>query len=179
MFVLNSKPLPLDTAFTHPDTGVQYPATWLRLTSLAEKEAIGITEVPDQPTPYYDQRFWWDTGIPKDHAQLVDQWVGQVKQTAASLLQGTDWLVIRSQDLSSQKPIPDWALDERGVIRAKSDEKEAAIRATTTTEELAAYVTSAAFSAWKDEPAPAPAADPVAEDTIVFSGGATTSAFSF
>ena len=105
----------------------------------------------------------------------MDQWVGQVKQAAASLLQGTDWLVIRSQDLSSQKPIPDWALDERGVIRAKSDEKEAAIRATTTTEELAAYVTSAAFSAWKDEPAPA--ADPVAEDTIVFSGGATTSAF--
>ncbi|MFZ9959035.1 MAG: hypothetical protein ACO3GP_01490 [Candidatus Limnocylindrus sp.] len=183
MFLLDGRPLPLDRPFTHPDTGVQYPATWLRLTSLAEKEAIGITEVPDQPTPYFDQRFWWDTGIPKDHAQLVDQWVGQVKQTAASLLQGTDWLVIRSQDLSSQKPIPDWALDERGVIRAKSDEKEAAIRATTTTEELAAYVTSPAFSAWNDEPSPAPQADPtpepalVMDDTLTFSGSTTSANF--
>jgi len=145
MFILNGQPLSPDVAFTHD--GIQYPANWLRLSSLEERAAIGITEQPD-PIPV-DQRFYWDTGIPKDHAQLVDQWVSQVKATAASLLQGTDWLVIRSQDLSSQKPIPDWALDERGIIRAKSDEKEAAIRATTTTDELAAYVTGQTYNNWE------------------------------
>jgi len=49
MFLLNEQPLPLDTPFKDAD-GNSYPANWLRLTSLEEKEAIGITEVPD-PEP--------------------------------------------------------------------------------------------------------------------------------
>jgi hypothetical protein len=44
MFILNGKPLSPDVAFTDPATGVQYPANWLRLSTLEEKEAIGITE---------------------------------------------------------------------------------------------------------------------------------------
>lgn len=53
MFLLNGVPLPLDTPFKTED-GTSFPANWLRLTTLAEKEAIGITEVPDpepEPTP--------------------------------------------------------------------------------------------------------------------------------
>ena len=42
-FKLDGKPLAVDVAFTHKD--IQYPANWLRLTTKAEKEAIGITEV--------------------------------------------------------------------------------------------------------------------------------------
>jgi hypothetical protein len=72
------------------------------------------------------------------------------------LLQNTDWLVIRSQDLSSQKPIPDWALDERGLIRAKSDEKEASILAATTVEEFVAYVTGSEFNMWQETPVEEP-----------------------
>lgn len=63
MFILDNKPLPTDTAFRDAD-GNSYPANWLRLTTLAEKQAIGITEVPDpepeppavqdQPTPEGD-----------------------------------------------------------------------------------------------------------------------------
>lgn len=49
MFMLNDKPLPLDTPFKDA-AGNSYPANWLRLTTLAEKQAIGITEVPD-PAP--------------------------------------------------------------------------------------------------------------------------------
>ena len=45
MFMLNGNPLPIDTPFEVD--GIQYPANWLRLTSLAEKVAIGITEVSD------------------------------------------------------------------------------------------------------------------------------------
>jgi hypothetical protein len=49
MFLLNNVPLPLDTPFRDAD-GNSYPANWLRLTTLEEKQAIGITEVPD-PEP--------------------------------------------------------------------------------------------------------------------------------
>jgi hypothetical protein len=45
MFIFDGKPLSPDVAFTDPATGVQYPANWLRLSTLEEKEAIGITEV--------------------------------------------------------------------------------------------------------------------------------------
>ena len=37
--------LKLDYPFTH--RGIKYPANWLRLTTLDEKKAIGIVEVPD------------------------------------------------------------------------------------------------------------------------------------
>jgi hypothetical protein len=59
MFLLNSKPLGIDTAFTHE--GIQYPQNWLRLASLEEKQAIGITEVPD-PVRANDS-FYWDGDI--------------------------------------------------------------------------------------------------------------------
>ncbi len=49
MFLLNNVPLPLDTPFRDA-AGNSYPANWLRLTTLDEKHAIGITEVPD-PVP--------------------------------------------------------------------------------------------------------------------------------
>jgi hypothetical protein len=62
MFLLDNKPLPLDTPFKH--NGISYPANWLRLTSLAEKQAIGITEVADE-TSTYDDRFYWGVDNPK------------------------------------------------------------------------------------------------------------------
>ena len=147
MFILDGKPLSPDRAFTTSD-GRQFPANWLRLATPAQRAAIGITEQPDAPT--YDQRFYWGPDLPQDLDQLKGQWLGQVKRTAATLLQNTDWLVIRTQDLSSQKPIPDWALDERGLIRFKSDEKEAAILATTTVDEFVAYVTGSEFNVWEE-----------------------------
>jgi len=62
MFLLDNKPLPLDTPFKH--NGISYPANWLRLTTLAEKQAIGITEVADETTTY-DDRFYWGVDNPK------------------------------------------------------------------------------------------------------------------
>jgi hypothetical protein len=62
MFLLNGNPLPLDTPFTID--GTSYPANWLRLTSIAEKNAVGITEVEDVTTTY-DDRFYWGVDNPK------------------------------------------------------------------------------------------------------------------
>jgi hypothetical protein len=143
MFILDGKPLSPDVAFTHD--GTQYPNNWLRLASPEERAAIGITEEPD-PIPV-DQRFYWDTGIPKDHAQLVEQWVGQVKQTAGSLLSQTDWYITRASETGVAAPQS--VLDRRSELRALSNEKEALLKATTTTDELAAYVTGPEFNVWE------------------------------
>ena len=56
MFKHNNQTIPLDTPFTID--GTSYPANWLRLTSLAEKQAVGIEEVADVTTTYNDQFFW-------------------------------------------------------------------------------------------------------------------------
>ena len=62
MFKHNDTTIPLDTPFTID--GTSYPANWLRLTSLEEKNAVGITEVPDV-TETYDSRFYWGVDNPK------------------------------------------------------------------------------------------------------------------
>jgi len=62
MFKHNDTVIPLDTPFTID--GTSYPANWLRLTSLAEKQAVGITEVADVTTTY-DDRFYWGVDNPK------------------------------------------------------------------------------------------------------------------
>jgi hypothetical protein len=107
MFLLNGQPLQLDIPFEV--NGTSYPANWLRLTSIEEKNAIGITEVTDTQVTY-DGRFYWGVNNPK---QLEDITVtpeqgdpytqyglktlfsSQIKETAKSLLTQTDWMVTR------------------------------------------------------------------------------------
>jgi hypothetical protein len=73
MFLLNDQNLAVDTAFTHNE--ISYPANWLRLSTEAEKSAIGITEVADPVRA--DDRFYWDgdANLPKalDDKEEVDQ----------------------------------------------------------------------------------------------------------
>lgn len=148
MFKIENQTIPLDTPFTH--NGIQYPANWLRLTTPEEKEAIGITEVPDPVRA--DDRLYWDGNFnnPKaleDVTETVDgeeyttkglksQFIAQIKSQAGSLLASTDWKVVRAAE--GGKPLDDEAKDARIAIRTKSDEFEAQIKACTTVEELAA-----------------------------------------
>jgi len=136
MFLLNGKPLSLDRAFTTED-GTQYPANWLRLAKPEQRAAIGITEAAPEPT--YDQRFYWNPDLPKDHAQLVEQWVGQTKQTAGSLLAQYDWYIVRQAETS--KAVPQEVLDYRAAVRVVSDNREVIINGTTTTDQLYAVIT--------------------------------------
>jgi len=150
MFLLNGQPLAVDTPFTALVDGeeISFPANWLRLSTLEEKEAIGITEVEDPQQ--IDQRFYWDVNLPKDHAQLVEQWTLQIKQTAGSLLASTDWYIIRASETGVDAPQS--VLDKRSAIRTLSNEKEALVRATTSTQELAEYVTGSEFNQWEPNP---------------------------
>jgi hypothetical protein len=167
MFLLNGVTLPIDACFTDPATGIQYPANWLRLSSPEDRAAIGITEAPDPI--WYDQRFYWSPELPKEHSQLVEQWIGQTRATANTLLAPTDWMVIREADNGK---LMDAAIKaERQGIREAAGTKIVAINATATTAELAAYITSAAYSSWS-------APEPEPEAPVVFSSNSTTTAFS-
>jgi hypothetical protein len=111
MFLLNGNPLPIDTQFEV--NGTTYPQNWLRLTSIEEKNAIGITEVAD-PEPY-DDRFYWGVDNPKDLDGLKTLWTEQVKDTANKLLSQTDWMVIRKVERSVDVPT-DTTTYRQGVI---------------------------------------------------------------
>jgi len=137
MFLLNGNTLPLDTPFTVD--GIRYPANWLRLTSIEEKNAIGITEVEDQTTQY-DDRFYWgvdnpkqleditvtpEEGEPYTQYGLKHQWIAQVKQTAGALLSATDWMVIRKAERDIA--IPAATVTYRAAVVAEANRLETAI----------------------------------------------------
>ena len=116
MFLLNGNPLPLDTPFQID--GTSYPANWLRLTSIAEKNAVGITEVEDTQATYNDQFYWGvdnpkqlddltvtpEQGDPYIQHGLKHNWTAQVKDTANKLLAQSDWMVIRKFERSVDIP---------------------------------------------------------------------------
>ena len=116
MLVLDGKTLQYDRPFSHD--GINYPANWLRLTTLAEKEAIGIVEQPDSFTPTYDQRFWWGVDNPKNIDDLKTLWKNKTSETANSLLVPTDWYAIRKADTGVAIPT-DWT----DICRAPADRK--------------------------------------------------------
>ena len=144
-FKLDGSPLAVDVAFKTSD-GTQYPANWLRLTTKAEKEAIGITEVADDPV--YDSRFYNGDGSAKalddvdakdeegnllknsDGSQMVIFGVksilkAQEKNTAGSLLSNYDWYVVRKAETS--KAIPTAIKTYRTAVRTACTTREAEI----------------------------------------------------
>lgn len=157
-----------DVSFTLD--GIQYPANFLRLSTEEEKQALGITWV--DPGPSWDQRFYWGPGLPKDHAQLVEQWIQQTRTTANTLLQPSDWQVVRQADNGTVMD-PDckaW----RESVRLAANEKVLYIGTTNDTDELAAYITGAAYPVWPAEPH-APQPEPEPADVVNLNNGSTSS----
>ena len=137
MLKLNNKPLSYDRAFTHAD--IQYPANWLRLSSLEERNALGITEVADAPS--WDQRFYWGVDNPKqlnDKTETVDgvevkttglktQWSDTQTSIAASLLAPSDWRVIKAKETGTN--IPSAWKTYRAAIRTACNTRQTEINA--------------------------------------------------
>ena len=145
-FTLDGKPLAVDVPFTVGETN--YPANWLRLTSKAEKEAIGIKEVDDPKI--YDSRFYWGDGTAKalddvdakdkdgnllknsDGSQKVILGVksllkAEEKATAGSLLAPYDWYVVRKAEKGTA--IPTTVQTFRDQVRTACDTREKEIDA--------------------------------------------------
>ena len=118
----------------------------------------------------FDPNFYWNPELPKDHTQLVEQWTQQTRTTANTLLAPTDWQVIREAD--NGKLMSAETKANRQFIREAAGRKITAINATTTTAELAVFITSNDYSNWN--PIPSPAATDRVE---FFSNGVTTAGF--
>ena len=147
MLKLDNKPLSYDRAFTHD--GIQYPANWLRLSSLEERNALGIVEVADAPS--YDQRFYWGVDNPKqlNDEPILDKdgkdtgeiqtglktlWKAKQNDICNSLLGPSDWRVVRAAELG-QAVASAW-LTYRGAVRSACNTRQSEIAAVTTVEAL-------------------------------------------
>ena len=155
MFKHNNQTISLDTPFTID--GTSYPANWLRLTSLAEKQAVGIEEVADVTT-VYDDRFYWGVDNPK---QLNDEtvtpeggepyvqkgmksnWTAQVKDTANKLLAQTDWMVIRKAE--RDVAIPEATATYRAAVLAECTRLVTAIASAS---DVPAFITVVTTQNW-------------------------------
>lgn len=125
MLQLDGKTLQYDRAFTH--NGISYPANWLRLTTLEEKQAIGIVEVADN-TQSWDQRFYWGVDNPKDLDQLKTNWKQQQNDIAAQLLATSDWRVVKASEVTDYTVESEW-LTYRAAVRTSCNTRQAEIDA--------------------------------------------------
>jgi hypothetical protein len=140
--------VPAGTAFTWD--GIQYPQNWTNLSTPEEKAAIGMVDVVYGQYPndtYYwvsqDAPVYADgvvtinyTATPKDLFMLQNNAVTAMQQTAYSILQPSDWRVVKGYETKSLIP-PDWDT-WRQTIRSQCDTQIQAISACTTVDELAA-----------------------------------------
>ena len=157
MFTVSGKTIQYDRAWTHPDTGVHYPANWLRLTTLAEKQAVGLVEVVNTQSAH-DQRFYWGVGNPKqlnDEAVLDESgndtgevqtglktlWKNTQNEIAATLLAPSDWRVVKVLEVNSsfanaKAALPSTWQTYRAAVRTACNTRQAEIDACTTVDEL-------------------------------------------
>lgn len=151
MFLLNGKPLQIDTPFTvgEGDQAIQFPANWLRFATTMDKQAYNITEVSDPVRA--DDRLYWDgnaenpkaleditetvDGVEHTTKGLKSNFIAQIKQTAGSILAQTDWMVTRK--FERDVDIPADVVTYRALVVSKADELETAINAVSSVAELA------------------------------------------
>lgn len=128
--------------------GVTHPANW-GTWSYEQKTNIGLVWEAD-PAPY-DRRFFWDANTPKalddvnevdvDNNPLLDDngnqivtpglktiWKATTKQIAGSMLDSTDWHVVKAAEIADYS-VPTAVSNWRQSVRDASNTIEAAIDA--------------------------------------------------
>lgn len=124
-YKLDGKPLAVGRAFKHK--GIQYPANWLLRSSSADRERLGITWEAD-PVPV-DHRFYFQSGdstpVPRDADDIRKMFIDEIKRTAASLLEPTDWKIIRANELN--QAIDPTLAAYRAAVRQHSNDLEAEV----------------------------------------------------
>ena len=159
-FELNGQPIYAGRSFVDAD-GNQYPRNWTHVLTQEQKDALGITWVPD-PAPV-DTRFYWDHNLPKrledepavdenddpvldeDGVQIINtglktEWTRKQKEIAGSLLAQSDWYVTRKAEAGTE--IPADVATYRTAVRTVSGQREAEISAAATFEAFVALVTN-------------------------------------
>jgi hypothetical protein len=128
------------------DNGTQYPANWLRLSSTADRDAIGVTWGAEAET--WDQRFYWSPTLAKqldDKTETVDGvettttglktlWKSKQNDIAGSLIAPSDWRIIKAKETSTN--IPSVWKTYRAAVRTSCNTRQTEIDACTTVEAL-------------------------------------------
>ena len=144
-YYLGSRALPMDRPWT-ADNGTQYPANWLRLSSTADRDAIGVSWGADEGT--WDQRFYWSPTLAKqldDKTETVDGvettttglktlWKSKQNDIAGTLIAPSDWRIIKAKETSTNIPTA-WKT-YRAAVRTSCNTRQTEIDACTTVEEL-------------------------------------------
>jgi hypothetical protein len=136
------------TAFTW--NGVQYPANWCNLSTPEEKAAIGMVDVVYGQYPN-DTYYWVSqdapvytgtvvkinyTATPKDLFDCMMQAVTSTNQTAWTILEPSDWMVVKAVETGGTVA-PEWNT-WRQTIRTQAADYVKLIEACTTVAQLAA-----------------------------------------
>ena len=143
-YYIGSRALPMDRPWKTETA--QYPANWLRLSSTADRAAIGVTWGADEGT--WDQRFYWGVDNPKqldDKTETVDGvettttglktlWKSTQNQIAGTLIAPSDWRIIKAKETSTNIPTA-WKT-YRAAVRTSCNTRQTEIDACTTVEAL-------------------------------------------
>ena len=162
-YKLGSRRLALDVAWEH--NGVQYPANWLRLSTAQDRAELGI--LWEDASPTYNQKWYWGKDsdgnlIPKTYTDLKALWIARTKAAANSLLQPSDWRVVKAKERGSTMNA-DWKT-WRQTIRTECGTMVTAIEATADVgdtsphadfgrvEALQQYIEGGSYNVWTADP---------------------------
>ena len=162
-YKLGDRTLALDVPWEHND--IQYPANWLRLSSDQDRAELGI--VWEAEGSGWNQKFYWGYDadgnlLPKTYADLKTLWIANTKQAANSLLQPSDWMVVRAAEGGTAVPSA-WTT-WRATIRTECQTKVAAIEATAEVgdtaphagfgrvQALQEYIEGSSYNVWTADP---------------------------
>ena len=147
-YQIGSRALPMDRPWKTETA--QYPANWLRLSTAADRAAIGVVWVADTAATW-DQRFYWgvdnskqlndEPAVDEDGNELgytptglKTQWKATQNEIAASLIAPSDWRIIKAKETSTNIPTA-WKT-YRAAVRTSCNTRQTEIDACTTVEAL-------------------------------------------
>ena len=162
-YKLGDRTLALDVPWEHND--IQYPANWLRLSTAQDRAELGI--VWENAGATWNQKFYWGYDadgnlLPKTYTDLKTLWIAKTKKTANSLLQPSDWRVIKAKERGTTMN-SDWKT-WRQTIRTECGTMVTAIEATADVgdtaphadfgrvEALQQYIEGSSYNVWTADP---------------------------
>ena len=136
-YKLNGKLLENGAAFTDSN-GTRYPRNWIDNASPSDLAAVPTGGITWAAPIVFDGRFFYSQGQPKDLATLKAQYVKAQKSAADTLLQPTDWMVLRAAEGGTA--IPSDTKTYRAAVRTKSKEREDQVNACSDVNALAKLI---------------------------------------
>lgn len=129
VYKIGTVSIPSIGAWKHPVSGMKYPANWIQLSSLAERQSLGVVETPDPipPEPTLEE--------------LQEEKIAGVKMQATMILRETDWEMIKALERQFKAELDVEGQDlatSREAVRTASDNAEVDIFLAKTVAELKA-----------------------------------------